>query len=69
MTKLADERPEVGKHVTVYWGLDEVDGVVTDVYGSGALARARVKVSIRGAAGEELGTEEFSLPFGVIKPV
>jgi hypothetical protein len=55
--------PQVGQRVKVYWGLDEVEGRVVDVYGQGSLARARVEIPVLGPDGEELDTETFSLPF------
>ncbi len=67
VTKTSNDELSVGDHVTVYWGLNEVNGVVVDIYGTGPLARARVRVAIPGANGEELATEEFSLPFGAIE--
>jgi len=65
--KAAAKPLSVGEKVWVLWGLDEVEGEVTEVYGTGPLTRARVSVAIRGSNGEELGREEFTLPLGVIR--
>ena len=68
VTKTATPVPAVGDEVCVYWGLEEVPGLVIDVYGSGPLARAMVRVPILGSNGEELGSEDFSLPFSALRP-
>lgn len=67
VTKTASYQPSVGDHVLVSWGLEEVPGVVIDVYGTGVLARAMVHVAIPGAGDSDDG-EAFSLPFGALRP-
>ena len=67
VTRAAGKPLRVGDKDWVRWGLDEVEGEVIELYGAGQLARAMVSVPIRGARGEELAREEFSLPLDVIR--
>jgi hypothetical protein len=57
MTK-ASKRLKTGDRVAVPWGLDEVVGTVTFVYGQSVM----VRVPIRGSLGETLSESEISFP-------
>ena len=67
VTTLTNDALGAGDRVGVPWGLDEIPGTIIEVYGAGLLARVRVRVSILGANGEELGTEDVTLPLGWVR--
>jgi hypothetical protein len=52
---MVTRKPRRGDRVVVAWGLDDVDGVVVDIYGSGRAQRGMVRVQVLGPSGEEPG--------------
>lgn len=62
--------PRPGDRVLVNWGLDEVEGVVEDVYGLGSARRAVVRIPFLGPDGEELGESiTVPVPLGAIESI
>jgi primosomal protein N' len=51
-----------GDRVMVPWGLDEVKGVVLDIYGPPGARHVLVRVPVMGSTGETLEETEVSYP-------
>lgn len=62
-------RIKPGDKVAVPWGLDEIVGVVVDVYGPPARRSALVRVPTRGPSGETLDESDISFPADTLRVV
>jgi hypothetical protein len=51
-----------GDRVTVPWGLDNVEGIVIDIYGPPGERHVLVRVPVMGSTGETLEVSEVSYP-------
>lgn len=58
-----------GDKVAVPWGLDEVVGVVLEVYGPPARRSVLVRVPTRGPSGETLSESDISFPEHALRVV
>ena len=58
-----------GQRVRVPWGLQSLEAVVLDVYGSGDQWFAMVSVPVRGSLGETLETQRVSYPLESLEPL
>lgn len=63
-SNMPSQSPRVGDHVRVPWGLDTLDGVVEDVYETGAGPRVVIRILDPDASGE---TETVALPAEVVE--
>ncbi len=59
----------LGDQVLVPWGLDELVGVVVEVYGPSGSPSVLVEVPVHGASGETLEVTTVSFPAAALKPV
>ena len=58
-----------GDKVVVPWGLDEIVGVVREVYGLPARRSVLVRVPIHGPSGETLDEQDISFPEHALRAV
>ncbi len=58
-----------GDKVAVPWGLDEIVGVVREVYGPPLRRSAVVRVPVHGPSGEALDESDISFPAHVLRIV
>ncbi len=63
------KRVKAGDKVAVPWGLDEIVGVVVDVYGPPARRSVLVRVPTRGPSGETLDESDISFPENTLRAV
>ena len=52
----------IGDKVRAPWGLDEIEGVVVNIYGPPGHRSVLVRMPIRGSSGETLDETEASFP-------
>lgn len=62
-------RLQPGDRVRVPWGLDELFGVVEEVYGPSGHPFAMVTVPVHGSSGETLTETTISFPLDALTPV
>jgi len=61
---MVDLKP--GDRVEVPWGLDQLTGIVREVYGPPGKPFVMVEVPVHGASGEVLETTTLSFPWDVL---
>jgi primosomal protein N' len=57
-----------GDRVKVPWGLDDLIGIVIEVYGPRGAPSVLVEVPVHGASGEVLETTTVSYPASALEP-
>jgi len=65
----ANSRIKPGDKVAVPWGLDEIVGVVVEIYGPSARRSVLVRVPTRGPSGETLDESDISFPEHALRVV
>jgi hypothetical protein len=63
------KRMKPGDKVAVPWGLDEIVGIVVDVYGPSMRRSVLVRVPIRGPSGETLDESDISFSEDALRVV
>jgi primosomal protein N' len=58
-----------GDKVAVPWGLDEIVGLVLEVYGPPGHKNVFVRVPVHGPSGETLDEEDISFPANAVRAV
>jgi hypothetical protein len=61
-------RVRIGDRVTVPWGLEELPGVVVEIYGPPGRPSAMVRLPVYGSSGEILEETTLSFPLDALRP-